>query len=120
MFYWVQDFEDRLNKLSRDLAEDVVGLLEGLLRDPELIYAQDAFVWTRRDDVGPRAIQIVIKDAAADNVTIVVRFENGAMAGLFVKEGTHLTPDDVAIARANYIETQEAIDARPSTWKRGS
>ena len=68
-------------------------MLQGLLRDPELVYAQEAFAWTRRDDVGPRAVQIVIKDAAAD---------------------------DVAVARASYAETQDAIGAGPATWKKGS
>lgn len=118
MFRWLPDFEDRLNNLPPELYGEVVQLLQALLEDPEIIYTKEEYTYTRRDDVGPRAVEITIKGASKDNVTIVVAFENGDVAGIFVKNAPHLTEQDIVDARKNYDETKEQIGSEPATWSR--
>lgn len=118
MFVWSLDFEARFRRLSPELQEEIAGLLQGLLEDPEIAYTKEEFAWTRRDDIGPKSVQIVVKNASGPNATVVVAFESGDVAGIFVKGGDVLTARDIDAARKNYGETLASIGAKATTWNR--
>lgn len=118
MILWTEDFEQRLRRLPIELQRDIAGILQAVLEDPEIVYSKSEYVWSRRDDVGPKSIQISSKNAVAPNATIVVAFDNGKVAGVFVKDGWSLLPEDIAIARENYEQLQNRIGSSATIWNR--